>query len=238
MLQLIIPLKDLAAAKSRLGDALGDNRRQQLVVAMATDLVELARRQPFIDAVTVVLGDNWEQRLFRIPGVQVLPEADLDGAGLNPLLQSAVDTLRPERAVVMHGDLPFATADELRALCGHLDRLELVLCPDSAKTGTNALAFRAATAPRFCFGAHSFDLHRRAARQQERRWWSFCTRGLGHDIDQPDDLCALARHAGGWERMGMRTRDWSNRYGEAALEKIQALSTATVSESAMQGVAS
>jgi len=83
-------------------------------------------------------------------------------------------------------DLTVAALDTLASEAGH--RQHMVLAPDIAGTGTNALLMDACSDVRFSFGERSYARHCEWA--AARGWTiSVCTRPeLGFDLDTPDDL--------------------------------------------------
>ena len=100
----------------------------------------------------------------------------------------------PDAALVIMGDLPSLEADDVRALVTLLETHDIVLAPDAAGTGTNALAMRLPPPmrTRFC-GGESLADHLRDANALGLRV-ALCERpGLGFDVDQPVDYERLRR---------------------------------------------
>ena len=136
---LLVPVKTLALAKSRLGD--GDpadsGRRPVLMRAFALDALEAARACRAVTRLYVVT----DERGFDLDGVQVLPD---EGAGdLNAVIRTAAVHARlrdPSNAVAtMCADLPsLRSADLAGALTGSLSPRWFVA--DAAGTGTTLLA--------------------------------------------------------------------------------------------------
>ena len=203
-LEVIVPLKHLRRAKSRLRAALDEHQRRALVRAMAGDLLALLRAHPRVASVTALVGEHWDEAALRQLGVRVWPERELRGGELNGRLTSALQRLHARRALVLHADLPRLTATDIDTLARELDRHALVICPDARRRGTNALAFRRDAAPNFAFGPRSFARHLRRARRQALPFVVHWAPGFAHDVDTPGDLRALVR-AGA---PGRRTRAW------------------------------
>ena len=80
----------------------------------------------------------------------------------------------------------------MRALAALLDGHDVVLAPDAAGTGTNALALRVPAPMPTCFrGGESLADHVAAARARGLAF-ALCERaGLGFDVDQPEDYLRL-----------------------------------------------
>ena len=203
-LDVIVPLKHLRRAKSRLRAALDEHQRRALVLAMAGDLLALLRAHPRVASVTALVGERWDEAALRQLGVRVWPERELRGGQLNGRLASALQRLQARRALVLHADLPRLTATDIDTLARELDRHALVICPDARRRGTNALAFRRDAAPGFAFGPRSFARHLRRARRRAAPFVVHRAPGFAHDVDTPGDLRALVR-AGA---PGRCTRAW------------------------------
>lgn len=206
MLDVIVPLKHLDRAKSRLRAVLDDRQRIALVLAMAGDLFALLRAHPRVASVTALVGGRWDEAVLRQLGVRVWPERELRGGELNVRLASALQGLRPRRALVLHADLPRLAAADIDTLARALDRHALVICPDARRRGTNALAFRRGAAPDFAFGPHSFARHLRRARRRRSRFVVHRVPGFAHDVDTARDLRGLA--CAPRTAPGRRTRAW------------------------------
>lgn len=191
---LIIAVKLLPAAKSRLSAAFDAAGRERLVLAMLADTVAAARGARAVDSVTVVTPDRTAAAAARDLGAEAL--ADPTPAGHPDPLNNAIIAAaalvgsRVHNLVVLQGDLPaLRTAELERALAaarGH--RRSFVA--DRQGGGTSALfAFGAELRPRF--GADSARRHRDDGAVELTGQWP----GLSCDIDTPADL-AHARGLG------------------------------------------
>ncbi|MGV2918006.1 2-phospho-L-lactate guanylyltransferase [Streptomyces alfalfae] len=158
---LVIPLKPLARAKSRLAPTAGDGLRPGLALAFAQDTVAAAVACPAVRDVAVVTDDALARRELSALGALVVPDAP--GAGLNAALRhggAAVRASRPEAAVAaLNADLPALKPMELaRALDGaaHFPRAFL---PDTAGMGTTLLTASAGVELSPAFGTDSRARH-------------------------------------------------------------------------------
>jgi 2-phospho-L-lactate guanylyltransferase len=141
---LVIPVKVLALAKSRLTGLAGP-RRAELALAMAADTVAAATACAVVDSVIVVTDDDAAAALLSGLGATVVPDAP--GDGLNPALTfgaARADQLWPGRGRAgLAADLPALVPAELgRALTGAAEVPEAFV-PDAAGTGTTLYAARA-----------------------------------------------------------------------------------------------
>jgi 2-phospho-L-lactate/phosphoenolpyruvate guanylyltransferase len=174
---VVIAVKRLSAAKTRLAPTFSAAMREQLVLAMLVDTIAAARA---VATVTVVTPDDVAAAAARQLGARVL--ADATPAG-HPDPVSA-------NIVVLQGDLPALRADELGEAIAAARLHPRSFVGDRHGTGTSALfSFGAPLDPHF--GAESSRLHRDSGAVELTGEWP----GLRCDIDTPEDL-TIARRLG------------------------------------------
>ncbi|WP_179202049.1 NTP transferase domain-containing protein, partial [Streptomyces caniscabiei] len=111
---LVVPLKPLARAKSRLSDTADERVRPGLALAFAQDTVAAAVR-----GVVVVTDDPLAARELAALGARTVPENPHEGSrdGLNAALRHAagvVRDIRPQSPVAaLNADLPALRPGEL-----------------------------------------------------------------------------------------------------------------------------
>ena len=191
---LVIPVKPLWAAKSRLRGAAGADpaAHTRLALSLALDTIAAARVARRVRRLLVMSTDAVVAAGLAAVGVTVEPDGPVPG--LNPALEHGAALLRArdgDGAVgALQADLPALTADELdgaveQALgafaAGDADH---AFCADAALTGTTLLlaAPRARLTPQF--GRGSADRHRRSGARELVGAWP----GLRRDVDTADDL--------------------------------------------------
>lgn len=236
-MQVVVALKDVDQAKSRLGGVLDPGTRRDLVTAMATDLVDLVGSIPCFTRLTVVAGAGWRETMFRAPKLTLVRERDLGVRGLNLALEAVIRTMGPTPGVVLHGDLPYLGADDLVELHSHAAKKAIVLCPDEAGTGTNAIAARDLSGLRFAFGPDSFGDHLKMAMTSGSSWHILRRPGVSRDLDTPADLQALLGHNGRALRRGTRIRAWARDHRKKA-ENTTFAGSSPMLPTAAQGAAS
>ncbi|HTS95049.1 MAG TPA: 2-phospho-L-lactate guanylyltransferase [Streptosporangiaceae bacterium] len=188
---LVIPVKVLALAKSRLTGAAGP-RRAELALAMAADTVAAAAACAAVDAVIVVTDD--EAAAAELSGLGALVLPDEPGDGLNPALAfgAAYSGERwPGRGRAgMAADLPALDAAELGRALARAAGAGQAFVADAAGTGTTLYTARpgAAFRPRFGPGSHAAHL---AAGAVELTMPGLD--GLRRDVDTLADLRDAAR---------------------------------------------
>jgi 2-phospho-L-lactate guanylyltransferase len=157
---LVIPVKVLAQAKSRLAGLTG-TARSELALAMAADTIAAAAAAASVAAVLVVTDDPVVTDIAAGLGALVLP--DRPAAGLNDALAYGAAHAQaqwPERGRAgLAGDLPAAQPDELTAALAAAARLGAAFVPDADGTGTVLYAAAAGVDFRPQFGPGSRDQH-------------------------------------------------------------------------------
>ena len=182
---LIIAVKQLSAAKSRLAALLSAEARERLVLAMLTDTITAAREAPAVWSVTVVTPDPAAARAARDLGAMVVadPTPQDHPDPLNNAILAASASAVTSNSAVLQGDLPALRPDELSEALLAAARHPRSFVADRQGTGTSALfAFGVPLDPRF--GTGSAGRHRLSGAVELQGAWP----GLRCDIDTPDDL--------------------------------------------------
>jgi 2-phospho-L-lactate guanylyltransferase len=187
----VVPVKDLWGTKSRLKPILDPGARAGLTIYMMGRVIA-ALRETDVDEVCVVSPD-------RI----VLDEAEKRGAsplaqesrGLNPALEEGRRRATDRGAsslLVLPADLPLLEAQDVRAVLeSGVDAPSVVISPDGAHAGTNALLLNPPDALPFAFGPGSYEAHLHAARERGLDV-RVCERPhLAFDLDTVEDLSRL-----------------------------------------------
>ncbi len=191
---LIIAVKQLSAAKSRLAALLAADARERLVLAMLVDTIAAARDVAGVGSVTVVTPDPAAASAARDLGAAVVadptPQGHPDPLNNAILAASGLVSAATPNLVVLQGDLPALRpselADALLAAVAH----PRSFVADRQGTGTSAL-FACGVPLDPLFGTGSADRHRTSGAVELHGTWP----GLRCDIDTPDDL-AQARILG------------------------------------------
>ncbi len=190
---LVVPVKTLTRAKSRL-TGFTDDVRRDLVAAFALDTVGAALACPVVRCVTVVTDEPDLAGLARSLGCTVLPD---EGAGdLNRALGAAVRDLPSGPVAAMLGDLPSLLSSELeQALVSVQDN---GFVADADGTGTTLVAIRERESFRSRFGIGSRVAHLALGLTEV----TLDVPTLRRDVDTAADL-SIAQSLG----VGPRTRE-------------------------------
>jgi 2-phospho-L-lactate guanylyltransferase len=187
----IIPVGTLAGAKSRLGDSLDAEEREELVGGLLTRTVVAALAVDGLDDVLVISPDREVLRRAADLGARTLRQRS---RGLNAgLAEARVDVVAggAEAVLVLPIDLPLVTSEAIAAVLEPLPSSDapraVVLVTDRHGTGTNALALRPPDVIDYAFGPGSRGNHRAAA-AAARAAYIEVEGPLAVDLDTPDDL--------------------------------------------------
>ncbi|WP_329789479.1 2-phospho-L-lactate guanylyltransferase [Lentzea sp. DG1S-22] len=180
---LVVPVKTLDRAKTRLTSATGGDpvSHAALALALALDTVSAAARTPGVRRVVTITSDPAVASEMAALGVESLPEPG--EPGLNAALRHGARTLGSARVGALQADLPALRPDELRAaLDAAAGRRAFV--PDRQGTGTTLLlaAPGGELDPRF--GVGSAGHHRLSGAAELIGPWP----SLRCDVDTEEDL--------------------------------------------------
>ena len=196
----IVPLRGLAAGKSRLAAVLNSAERAALNRALLERTLAVVGAWSGAPQRTIVVSPCPRTRaLARNAGATAVREGSR-AAGLNRAVRLGVAhaaALGATHVLVLPCDLPHLSAAALRALADvspHRNRV--VLAPDKAGTGTNALLVGVRTGFGFAFGPASLMAHQAAAGRAGLRVSLVQRHELQLDLDTPADLSRWRGEAG------------------------------------------
>lgn len=186
---VVVPVKRLAVAKSRLAPY-GDDLRRRLALAFAADVVAACLACPVVARVLVVTDDAEAADVLVLLGAQVAPDAPDDG--LNPALVHGADLVRialgDSGVVAVSSDLPTLRPADLAAVLATVPDHGRVFVPDADAQGTTLLAAgpRAALLPAYGPGSRQRHLDSGAVEL-------VAPASLRRDVDTPADLREAVR---------------------------------------------
>jgi 2-phospho-L-lactate/phosphoenolpyruvate guanylyltransferase len=188
---VVVPVKELGVAKSRLRDLAPDDRAD-LALAMSCDVVAAARAAEAVTAVVVITNDLRAAASTETLGAYVI--ADAEDAGLNIALGNAARSaavLHPRSGTAaVSADLPSLRAAELDQALSEAAGHSRAFVPDWHTTGTTLLTARSGVPLDPMFGHGSREHHRLSgAIELLNADWL----GLRRDVDTAEDLRAVAQ---------------------------------------------
>jgi 2-phospho-L-lactate/phosphoenolpyruvate guanylyltransferase len=188
----VVPINNLTSAKSRLAASLSESDRRDLIFWMASHVLVALRDSRVVDRIAVVSPDPVVLRWVKEQGLQPLSQA---GDGLNAGLEVgrrwAADEAGAEALLVLLGDLPCLTPDEIARLLARGAPPKLVLAPDQFERGTNGIVLPSGVDVPFVFGEGSLQRFRDLAARAGLPVELFRAPGLSFDVDTPAELSLL-----------------------------------------------
>jgi 2-phospho-L-lactate/phosphoenolpyruvate guanylyltransferase len=205
----ILPVKSFTQAKQRLRYDLAAHDRRALVEAMFSDALVALGRVPSLERIVVVSGDRAAQRIGAGYGASIVED---DERGHNTAALRGIEMLLEdgiERALLVPGDCPLLSPDDLNALLTHpAGERSVLIVPDRHGTGTNALLLTPPDVLRPSFGPDSRRRHVADASEAGVPAEVVELDSLALDVDTPEDMEALRRqlastHGGAAHTRGM-----------------------------------
>jgi 2-phospho-L-lactate guanylyltransferase len=197
----VVPVKDTAGAKQRLGPALPARLRQELALAMLEDVLAALAAARGLAGRIVVTVDAAAIALAQRYGMRCSAEGARDGH--TGAVTAASRRLAAEGRggmLTIPGDIPLVTAEEIeRLLAAHRPAPSFTIAPSHDEQGSNAIIMSPPEAVPLRFGDNSFFPHLAAAEACGIAPTVLHLPGIAFDIDNPADL---AHFVG----LGSRTR--------------------------------
>ncbi|GHH95538.1 2-phospho-L-lactate guanylyltransferase [Streptomyces capillispiralis] len=193
---LVVPLKPLAQAKSRLSDTADDGLRPGLALAFAQDTVAAALECPAVRDVVVVTNDGLASRELAALGAAIVPDEPRDG--LNAAYAHAAAVVNASRraacVAALNADLPALRPPELARVLDTAAAFPRAFLADAARTGTTLLTAARGRELRPLFGPDSRIRHRTSGAVELSL---DAVDSVRQDVDTGDDLrAALALGVG------------------------------------------
>ncbi|MFF9689952.1 2-phospho-L-lactate guanylyltransferase [Streptomyces sp. NPDC014623] len=193
---LVVPLKPLALAKSRLARAVGGDLRPRLALAFAQDTVSAALSCRAVRDVVVVTDDPVAGAALAALGAHTV--ADTPAAGLDAALEHGARWVRARRGgaavAALNADLPALRSGELARVLEFAAAFPRAFVSDAQGIGTTFLSAAPGVELRPAFGGASRARHLASGAVE------VALPGLDsvrRDVDTGDDLeAALALGAG------------------------------------------
>jgi 2-phospho-L-lactate guanylyltransferase len=187
MIVAVVPVKALAASKSRLVSHLDRSKVEALALAMMHDVVQTLLQVSSLSGVAVVTPDAHVAEAAERAGARPLLRRD---PGLNPSVEGAAAELvhAPYDGVLtVLGDVAAAVPEEIAELVGALRGRGVALAP-SRDGGTSALLRVPWDVIPARFGPDSAKRHRDEATRAVATYHELALPSLALDIDVAEDL--------------------------------------------------
>jgi 2-phospho-L-lactate/phosphoenolpyruvate guanylyltransferase len=191
----VVPVKDTADAKQRLGDAVAPNLRRRLALAMLEDVLTALAASPGLAGLIVVTVDEAATALAERHRARIMTDGAREGQ--TGAVAAAARRLAREgkgAMLTVPGDVPLVAPDEIaRTIAAHDRTPDFVIVPAHDERGSNGIMCAPPTVVSLKFGNDSFLPHLDAARRAGLEPKILRLPGLGLDIDNPADLAAFVK---------------------------------------------
>jgi 2-phospho-L-lactate guanylyltransferase len=184
---VVVPVKPLAVAKSRLNGVLEPEERTSLALNL---LIRVLRAVQGVDVhgTWVVGGDSTVEQAAQAAGVTWMTE---EVSGLNEVVEHRFQQILDagKASLYLPADLPFLQPSDLgRFIRSVGDPGQVALAPDRQGMGTNGILLTGPTHFRPALGPESFRRHMAQADSLGLRVSLYYSPGLARDLDTHEDL--------------------------------------------------
>ncbi len=204
---MLVPVKRLERAKTRLAVILEPEERAALMMATLETVIEAVTGAGF--GLAVLSSDERVRRIVGDRGCFVTENPAL--SGLNAQVEDAISRLEvsDEGMLIIHADLPLATATALREFASMAPPPPSATLLPAGDGGTNAMLLRPPGRFPITYGVGSFERHRTAAEEAGMMVRVVHREDLALDLDTPEDIEELlARDDGRESRAGRLLASW------------------------------
>jgi 2-phospho-L-lactate guanylyltransferase len=206
---ILIPVKNLSAAKQRLSAVLDQPARTELAQAMLHDVVAAIAAWRHRPACALVTSDPFATELAERYDFEIIPDRANPGETGAIEMATRLCVVRGiDSTLVVPADIPLIQAGELDQILAYAPAEGSVLAPAADGRGTNAAFRRPANLFPLRFGNDSFKPHLAAARATGKTCIVLQLPGIALDVDNPEDLQRLLAHPGE-NRSQSLLRQWS-----------------------------
>jgi len=189
---ILIPVKNLSAAKQRLASLLDQAARTELAQAMLHDVVAAVVAWPGRPPAALVTSDPFAIDLARKYNFEIIPDPENPGeTGAIEMATRVCVERGVESTLIIPADIPLTRSSELEEIFADAPGEGSVLVPAADGRGTNAAFRRPADLFPLRFGNDSFKPHLAAAQATGKPCRVLQLPGIAVDIDNPADLQEL-----------------------------------------------
>jgi 2-phospho-L-lactate/phosphoenolpyruvate guanylyltransferase len=187
---VIIPVKPLRLAKSRLAKILTPEERQRFAEAMLRRVLAVVKSVPQVAGTLVISRDTHALAIAREYGAKTIQESG--APELNAALMRATSVIASwgsEAVLVIPADLPLIAPEDVTNIIemGQQPR-SVVLATDRNRDGTNALLIRPPGLIDYAYGSGSYQRHAVRGRDAGAVVSIYESDRMLQDIDLPEDI--------------------------------------------------
>lgn len=188
---VIVPVKELNGAKSRLSPILADEERKEFCLKMLEDVLRAVKPVEQVHKTVVTSRDSTVLQVAKDFDAIPLKERE---AGLNQAVSEVISWCvgrGAKCALILPADIPLITPTDLSKIFYLGRNAQMVVSPSRDGEGTNALLL---TPPNVCptyYGLRSFRRHMEEALRKEMSLRVLRSPRIALDIDTVEDLSYL-----------------------------------------------
>lgn len=187
---VIIPVKPLNRAKSRLATVLSSEQRYQLAESMFRHVLEVVSDVPQVIGTLVISRDNKALSIAREYDAKTVQETGTPE--LNSALTRATQVVAVwgvDSVLVLPADLPLVTSEDIvKMISMGRGASSVVIATDHNEDGTNALFMRPPGVIPYAYGPGSYHRHVELAREAGIDVKTYFSDQLALDVDVSSDL--------------------------------------------------
>ena len=199
---VIIPVKPLNRAKSRLSGVLSPEQRYHLAETMLRHVLCVVNTVPQVEGTLVISRDNKVLSIAREYGARTVQESGTPE--LNSALMRATQVVarwKGAAVFILPADLPLIAPEDITSMIEMSGRSaqSVVIATDKHDDGTNAMFIRPPGLIRYAYGEGSYARHKQLAEAAGAQVHIYRSERLLLDIDVPADLQSYHALVGGLE---------------------------------------
>lgn len=186
---VLIPVKSLSRAKSRLSGLLDQPKRKAFMIFMLRHVLGAVRAAGSDIRAFIVTPDPASLEEIRFLVADVIRE---DEPGQNEALTFAAQRLSPHQPLLtLSADLPLISPADITRLLSLVRVYDAILIPAKAQTGTNGIFLRKPLVVPYFFGHNSLQSFSETATEIGLNWTNYRSPGTEMDIDTVEDFTEL-----------------------------------------------
>jgi 2-phospho-L-lactate guanylyltransferase len=187
---VIIPVKPLRLAKSRLSSVVTPEQRQRFAETMLRHVLQVVQSVPEIKGTLVISRDNRALAISRDYGAKTVQESG--SPELNTALMRATQIIQSWNSgavLILPADLPLIEPHDITEIVRLGESpVSVVLATDGHQDGTNAMFIRPPGLIDYAYGVGSYRRHMDLAYEAGAQVHTYSSPRLQLDIDLPEDI--------------------------------------------------
>ncbi len=185
---VVIPVKKLDEAKSRLSPLLTIEERKDFCLKMLEDVLISVKSTEAISQTVVISKDPLVRQAAKTFEAVFLKEKK---TGMNQAVSQAIDWCIQKAAksvLILPADIPLIVPSDLHKILSSREKVSIVISPSRSGEGTNALLLTPPEVSPTFYGPGSFQRHFEEAKKRELSFRILRSSRIAFDIDTVNDL--------------------------------------------------